>query len=112
MGVRAGEVSKLASEAVTSAMRGAILTAAVVAVVTNAKNLIKTPKMVPSTALGGSGRTRTGMAAVGLRLGAEMAPTVTGMLVSPLRESLPVNQHPSLFPSFRRLCILEPFCAV
>ena len=64
---------------------GAIVTTAKVAVATNATTLTKTPKMVPPAAFGGSGRTRTGMAAVGLRVGSEMAPTVTGVLLSPLR---------------------------
>ena len=85
MGVRAGEVNTRASEVVTIAMMGAILTAPVIAVATNVTALTKTPKMVPPTAFGGSRRTRTGMAAVSLRLGAEMALAVTGVLVSPLR---------------------------
>ena len=81
MGVRAGEVSMRASEVATSAMMGAILISAVVAVATNAMNATtptKTPKMVPPTASGGSGRTRTGIDAVGLRLGAEIELAVSG----------------------------------
>ena len=78
MGVRAGEVSTRASEVATSAMMGAILIAAVVAVATNATTPTKTPEMVPPTASGGSGRTRTGIDAVGLRLGAEIALAVSG----------------------------------
>ena len=85
MGVRTGGVSTKAIEVTKSAIMGAILTAVVVAVATNATTLTKTPKMVPPTAFGGSGRTRTGMAAVGIRVGAEMALAVTRVLVSPLR---------------------------
>ena len=77
---------------------GDILTAA-----TNATTFTNTMKMVPPTAFGGShpwssltrsGRTRTGMAAVDLRLGAEMTRAVTGVLVSPLRLVVPSKPTP------------------
>ena len=94
MGVPAGEVSTRASEVATSAMMSAILTAAVVAVAANATTLTRTLKMVLPTPFGGSGRTRTGMAAVGLRLGAEMARAVMGVLASSLRLVIPSKPTP------------------
>ena len=82
------------SEVATSAVMVAILTAMVVAVTASAGTLTRTLKMVLPTAFGGSGRTRTGMAAVGLRLGAEIARAVTGMLVSLLRLVVPNKPTP------------------
>ena len=66
----------------------AILTAAVIVVATNATTLPKTPKMGPPTAFGGSGRTRNGMAVVGLGLSAEMALAVTVTLTEVLVSEL------------------------
>ena len=85
MRVRAVEVSTRAREVATSAMMGAILTAWWSPSRRTRRPLTKTPKMVSPTAFGESGRTRTGMAAEGLLLGAEMALAVTGVLFFPLR---------------------------
>ena len=83
--VRAGVMS-MVLRAVALSVR-IVVTATVI--VTVARTLTKSRTRAHLTAPEGSEMTGIGMAAVVLRLGAEMAPAVTGVLFSPLKISSP-----------------------
>ena len=83
--VRAGVISTVLRAVTLSARKVATATV----IVTVARSLTKSRTKARLPAPEGSEMTEIGMASVVLGLGAEMAPAVTGVLVSPLKITSP-----------------------